>query len=121
MRCSIVVLYIALLAKFPIFFRLIFLSKFAVFNHVRCCLVHFRDAGGVQHTLQQLRVLFHPLSSTPTQPTLARKLLSDVVAGALPASDGVGTADVMTAGQYDLQLSGTHTQTQRIPCSKAAP
>ena len=90
-------------------------------NHVRCCVVHFRDAGGVQHTLQQLRVLFHPLSSTPTQPTLARKLLSDVVAGALPASDGVGTADVMTAGQYDLQLSGTHTQTQRIPCSKAAP
>lgn len=47
------------------------------------------------------------MSATIPQPTLAKKLLTDAVASAFPAE--TGRADVLTVGQYDLQISGNIT------------
>lgn len=46
------------------------------------------------------------MHSGPPQPTLARKMLNDVVNNTLPAAFDLSKTSVMSVGTYDLQISG---------------
>ena len=65
-----------------------------------------RDPSNVAHTVRNLRLNMKDINSGPPQPTLARKLLNEAVANALPDSFELNKCEVMTFGNYDLQLSG---------------
>ena len=69
---------------------------------------HIRDPGGVAHSVRNLNVCMRDINNGHPQPTLARKMLNDSVANALPANFDLSKCEVATFGTYDLQLSGNH-------------
>uniref|UniRef100_G1PRH5 Trafficking protein particle complex subunit 8 n=1 Tax=Myotis lucifugus TaxID=59463 RepID=G1PRH5_MYOLU len=67
--------------------------------------VHMRDPNNQPHIIKNLKIAVSNIITQPPQPGAIRKLLSDVVSGSQPA-DGL-VANVITAGDYDLNISAT--------------
>ncbi|KAF4024942.1 hypothetical protein G4228_016829 [Cervus hanglu yarkandensis] len=66
--------------------------------------VHMRDPNNQLHIIKNLKIAVSNITTQPPQPGAIRKLLNDVVSGSQPAEGLV--ANVITAGDYDLNLSG---------------
>uniref|UniRef100_A0A8C2PJP6 Trafficking protein particle complex 8 n=1 Tax=Capra hircus TaxID=9925 RepID=A0A8C2PJP6_CAPHI len=75
---------------------------FAFYFHA---LVHMRDPNNQLHVIKNLKIAVSNITTQPPQPGAIRKLLNDVVSGSQPAEGLV--ANVITAGDYDLNLSAT--------------
>uniref|UniRef100_A0A452E527 Trafficking protein particle complex subunit 8 n=1 Tax=Capra hircus TaxID=9925 RepID=A0A452E527_CAPHI len=67
--------------------------------------VHMRDPNNQLHVIKNLKIAVSNITTQPPQPGAIRKLLNDVVSGSQPAEGLV--ANVITAGDYDLNLSAT--------------
>ncbi|CAI9164534.1 unnamed protein product [Rangifer tarandus platyrhynchus] len=65
--------------------------------------VHMRDPNNQLHVIKNLKIAVSNITTQPPQPGAIRKLLNDVVSGSQPAEGLV--ANVITAGDYDLNLS----------------
>ncbi|XP_029778813.1 trafficking protein particle complex subunit 8 isoform X4 [Suricata suricatta] len=67
--------------------------------------VHMRDPNNQLHIIKNLKIAVSNIITQPPQPGAIRKLLNDVVSGSQPAEGLV--ANVITAGDYDLNISAT--------------
>ncbi|XP_048385356.1 trafficking protein particle complex subunit 8 isoform X2 [Stegostoma tigrinum] len=67
--------------------------------------VHMRDPNNQSHVIKNLRINVTGIVTQPPQQTAIRKLLSEVVSASQPAEGLV--ANVITAGDYDLNISAT--------------
>eukprot|EP00070_Physeter_catodon_P028785 XP_028335679.1 trafficking protein particle complex subunit 8 isoform X4 [Physeter catodon] len=67
--------------------------------------VHMRDPNNQLHVIKNLKIAVSSIITQPPQPGAIRKLLNDVVSGSQPAEGLV--ANVITAGDYDLNISAT--------------
>ena len=67
-----------------------------------------RDPGNVPHTVHNLHVTVRDMNSHPPNPAMARKLMSDSVGNAQPMMLENLRNNVLTVGDYDLQLSGVY-------------
>ncbi|KAM6217954.1 trafficking protein particle complex subunit 8 isoform 2-T2 [Rhynchocyon petersi] len=67
--------------------------------------VHMRDPNNQLHIIKNLKIAVSNIVTQPPQPGAIRKLLNDVVSGSQPAEGLV--ANVITAGDYDLNISAT--------------
>ncbi|XP_066208727.1 trafficking protein particle complex subunit 8 isoform X3 [Saccopteryx leptura] len=67
--------------------------------------VHMRDPNNQLHVIKNLKIAVSNIITQPPHPGAIRKLLSDVVSGSQPAEGLV--ANVITAGDYDLNISAT--------------
>ncbi|XP_063651641.1 trafficking protein particle complex subunit 8 isoform X4 [Pan troglodytes] len=67
--------------------------------------VHMRDPNNQLHVIKNLKIAVSNIVTQPPQPGAIRKLLNDVVSGSQPAEGLV--ANVITAGDYDLNISAT--------------
>ncbi|XP_044279679.1 trafficking protein particle complex subunit 8 isoform X3 [Varanus komodoensis] len=67
--------------------------------------VHMRDPNNQLHIIKNLKIAVNNIVTQPPQPGTIRKLLSDVVTVSQPAEGLV--ANVITAGDYDLNISAT--------------
>nr|XP_033789658.1 trafficking protein particle complex subunit 8 isoform X2 [Geotrypetes seraphini] len=67
--------------------------------------VHMRDPNNQLHIIKNLKIAVNNIVTQPPQPNAIRKLLSDAVSCSQPA-DGL-VANVITAGDYDLNISAT--------------
>ncbi|XP_054840348.1 trafficking protein particle complex subunit 8 isoform X6 [Eublepharis macularius] len=67
--------------------------------------VHMRDPNNQLHIIKNLKIAVNNIITQPSQPGAIRKLLSDVVTVSQPAEGLV--ANVITAGDYDLNISAT--------------
>ncbi|XP_059976917.1 trafficking protein particle complex subunit 8 isoform X5 [Lagenorhynchus albirostris] len=67
--------------------------------------VHMRDPNNQLHVIKNLKIAVSNIITQPPQPGAIRKLLNDVVSGSQPAEGLV--ANVITAGDYDLNISAT--------------
>ncbi|XP_004579627.2 trafficking protein particle complex subunit 8 isoform X2 [Ochotona princeps] len=67
--------------------------------------VHMRDPNNQLHVVKNLKIAVSNIITQPPQPGAIRKLLNDVVSGSQPAEGLV--ANVITAGDYDLNISAT--------------
>ena len=66
-----------------------------------------RDSGNMTHTIRSLKVTVRDMGQHPPQPTLAKKLMNEAVANALPPNMADSNmANIMSVGDYDLQISG---------------
>ncbi|NXS34376.1 TPPC8 protein, partial [Pomatostomus ruficeps] len=77
------------------------LNKFSSFSF----LVHMRDPNNQLHIIKNLKIAVNNIITHPPQPGAIRKLLHDVVSVSQPAEGLV--ANVITAGDYDLNISAT--------------
>ena len=75
-----------------------------------------RDPSNVAHTVRNLRLNIKDINSAPPQPTLARKMLNTAVSSFLPDSFDLNKCEVMTFGNYDLQLSGKYVYVVMVFC-----
>ncbi|XP_005372804.1 PREDICTED: trafficking protein particle complex subunit 8 isoform X2 [Chinchilla lanigera] len=66
---------------------------------------HMRDPNNQLHIIKNLKIAVSNIITQPPQPGAIRKLLNDVVSGCQPAEGLV--ANVITAGDYDLNISAT--------------
>ena len=67
---------------------------------------HIRDPNNVPHTLQNLRISMVDMNSQIPSASAARKIMNDAVNNAqLQIGEG-NRGNVMSVGNYDLQLSG---------------
>lgn len=64
-----------------------------------------RDPNNQLHVIKNLKIAVSNIITQPPQPGAIRKLLNDVVSGSQPAEGLV--ANVITAGDYDLNISAT--------------
>uniref|UniRef100_A0A2K6GCU5 Trafficking protein particle complex subunit 8 n=1 Tax=Propithecus coquereli TaxID=379532 RepID=A0A2K6GCU5_PROCO len=64
-----------------------------------------RDPNNQLHIIKNLKIAVSNIITQPPQPGAIRKLLNDVVSGSQPAEGLV--ANVITAGDYDLNISAT--------------
>ncbi|KAK2502004.1 hypothetical protein MC885_000630 [Smutsia gigantea] len=67
--------------------------------------VHMRDPNNQLHVIKNLKIAVSNIVTQPPQPGAIRKLLNEVVSGSQPAEGLV--ANVITAGDYDLNISAT--------------
>ncbi|XP_064409705.1 trafficking protein particle complex subunit 8 isoform X2 [Latimeria chalumnae] len=67
--------------------------------------VHMRDPNNQIHFIKNLKINVNNIVTQSPQPGAIRKLLSDVVSASQPA-EGL-TTNVITAGDYDLNISAT--------------
>ncbi|XP_030069726.1 trafficking protein particle complex subunit 8 isoform X2 [Microcaecilia unicolor] len=67
--------------------------------------VHMRDPNNQLHIIKNLKIAVNNIVTQPPHPSAIRKLLSDAVSCSQPA-DGL-VANVITAGDYDLNISAT--------------
>ncbi|XP_048363683.1 trafficking protein particle complex subunit 8 isoform X4 [Sphaerodactylus townsendi] len=67
--------------------------------------VHMRDPNNQLHIIKNLKIAVNNIITQPPQPGAIRKLLNDVVTISQPAEGLV--ANVITAGDYDLNISAT--------------
>ncbi|XP_075776887.1 trafficking protein particle complex subunit 8 isoform X7 [Pelodiscus sinensis] len=67
--------------------------------------VHMRDPNNQLHVIKNLKIAVNNIITHPPQPGAIRKLLNDVVSVSQPAEGLV--ANVITAGDYDLNISAT--------------
>ncbi|XP_021562317.1 trafficking protein particle complex subunit 8 isoform X4 [Carlito syrichta] len=67
--------------------------------------VHMRDPNNQLHIIKNLKIAVSNIVTQPPQSGAIRKLLNDVVSGSQPAEGLV--ANVITAGDYDLNISAT--------------
>ncbi|KAI5279130.1 Trafficking Protein Particle Complex Subunit 8 [Manis pentadactyla] len=67
--------------------------------------VHMRDPNNQLHIIKNLKIAVSNIVTQAPQPGAIRKLLNDVVSGSQPAEGLV--ANVITAGDYDLNISAT--------------
>ncbi|XP_039189441.1 trafficking protein particle complex subunit 8 isoform X4 [Crotalus tigris] len=67
--------------------------------------VHMRDPNNQLHIIKNLKIAVNNILTQPPQPGTIRKLLNDVVTVSQPA-EGL-LANVITAGDYDLNISAT--------------
>lgn len=67
---------------------------------------HIRDPTSTAHPVHNLHVNVREMSQIPPSPTMARKMLTDVVANCQPQTENSRT-NVITVGDYDLQLSAS--------------
>ncbi|KAL0613450.1 LOW QUALITY PROTEIN: Trafficking protein particle complex subunit 8 [Plecturocebus cupreus] len=84
--------------------------------------VHMRDPNNQLHVIKNLKIAVSNIVTQPPQPGAIRKLLNDVVSGSQPAEGLV--ANVITAGDYDLNISESHSVTRRqagVQCSLQPP
>ncbi|XP_048452176.1 trafficking protein particle complex subunit 8-like [Rhincodon typus] len=75
--------------------------------------VHMRDPNNQSHVIKNLRINVTGIVTQPPQQTAIRKLLSEVVSASQPAEGLV--ANVITAGDYDLNISGKPSVSLLIP------
>ena len=54
-------------------------------------------------------MIVNDMNQHPPQPTLARKIMSEVVGNAFPVNTDLSRNNVVTVGDYDLQLSSEST------------
>uniref|UniRef100_A0A8C6QZ68 Trafficking protein particle complex 8 n=2 Tax=Nannospalax galili TaxID=1026970 RepID=A0A8C6QZ68_NANGA len=66
---------------------------------------HMRDPNNQLHIIKNLKIAVSNIVTQPPQPGAIGKLLNDVVSGSQPAEGLV--ANVITAGDYDLNISAT--------------
>ncbi|XP_063155300.1 trafficking protein particle complex subunit 8 isoform X2 [Candoia aspera] len=74
--------------------------------------VHMRDPNNQLHVIKNLKIAVNNISTQPPQPGTVRKLLNDVVTLSQPA-EGL-LANVITAGDYDLNISD-HSVKASVP------
>uniref|UniRef100_A0A8C6Y483 Trafficking protein particle complex subunit 8 n=1 Tax=Naja naja TaxID=35670 RepID=A0A8C6Y483_NAJNA len=67
--------------------------------------VHMRDPNNQLHIIKNLKIAVNNIITQPPQPGAIRKILNDVVTVSQPA-EGL-LANVITAGDYDLNISAT--------------
>ena len=60
-----------------------------------------------------MRVTVSEMMASPPLPAVARKMLSDAVSNALPVMSDSTRNNVISVGDYDLQLSGKSTLVTR--------
>ena len=66
-----------------------------------------RDPGNADHTLRDLRICLRDMNCHPPQALLVKKILHDAVASAQPPDNA--KTNVITIGDYDLQLSSMYS------------
>lgn len=69
--------------------------------------VHIRDPNNVPHTIRHLKITMRDMSSTLPQQSVAKKILNDVVAASQPQMIEGNRGNVVSVGNYDLQLTST--------------
>ncbi|XP_076111682.1 trafficking protein particle complex subunit 8-like isoform X2 [Mytilus galloprovincialis] len=69
--------------------------------------VHIRDPNNVPHTIRHLKITMRDMSATLPQQSVAKKILNDIVAGAQPQLVEGNRGNVVSVGNYDLQLTST--------------
>ena len=65
-----------------------------------------RDSGNMTHTIRNLKITMRDMNQHPPQPTLAKKMMNEAVCNALPTNLDNNRTNIMTVGDYDLQISG---------------
>lgn len=68
---------------------------------------HIRDPNNVPHTIRHLKISMLDMTTQPPQQAVARKMMSDAVANAQPQLVDGGRGNVISIGNYDLQLSAS--------------
>lgn len=68
---------------------------------------HIRDPNNVPHSMHNLKITVKDLNTPPPQQAVARKMMTDTVASAQPQLMDGNQRNVITIGDYDLQLSAT--------------
>lgn len=68
---------------------------------------HIRDPNNVPHSMHNLKITVRDLNTPPPQQAVARKMMTDTVASAQPQLMDGNQRNVITIGDYDLQLSAT--------------
>jgi len=66
---------------------------------------HIKDPNNVQHNVQHLRVGMVDMNSHVPTPASARKIMNDAVSNEQPQMSEGSRGNVLTVGDYDLQLS----------------
>ncbi|XP_033124771.1 trafficking protein particle complex subunit 8-like isoform X2 [Anneissia japonica] len=67
---------------------------------------HIRDPQGQVNSIRNLRIILNDMNSQPPSSAIVRKMLNDVV-GSLHPNSEASKSNVVSAGNYDLQLSGS--------------
>lgn len=67
---------------------------------------HIRDPNNVLHSIHNLKITVKDLNTPPPQQAVARKMMTDTVASAQPQLLDGNQRNVISVGDYDLQLSG---------------
>ncbi|CAI9716399.1 particle complex subunit 8-like isoform X1 [Octopus vulgaris] len=68
---------------------------------------HIRDPNNVLHSIHNLKITVKDLNTPPPQQAVARKMMTDTVASAQPQLLDGNQRNVISVGDYDLQLSAT--------------
>ncbi|XP_052816266.1 trafficking protein particle complex subunit 8-like isoform X2 [Mya arenaria] len=68
---------------------------------------HIKDPNNVQHNLQHLRINMVDMNSHVSTPAVAKKMMHDAVSNEQPQMTEGSRGNVITVGDYDLQLSST--------------
>ncbi|KAK3085582.1 hypothetical protein FSP39_005648 [Pinctada imbricata] len=68
---------------------------------------HIRDPHNATHTIRNLKISMRDMSSHLPQQAMARKMMNDVVANSQPQLLEGGRGNVVTIGDYDLQLTSS--------------
>lgn len=69
--------------------------------------VHIRDPNNVPHTIKHLKITMRDMSYMLPSQNVARKILNDIVAGAQPQLVEGNRGNVVSVGDYDLQLTSS--------------
>lgn len=67
-----------------------------------------RDPNNVPHIIRNLKISLRDLNTHPPQNAVARKMMNDAVANTQPQQVDGGRGNVLTVGNYDLQLSSEY-------------
>ena len=67
--------------------------------------MHIRDPNNVPHTIKHLKITMRDMSYMLPSQNVARKILNDIVAGAQPQLVEGNRGNVVSVGDYDLQLT----------------
>ncbi|XP_060083234.1 trafficking protein particle complex subunit 8-like [Ylistrum balloti] len=68
---------------------------------------HIRDPNNVPHCIRHLKISMLDMTAQAPQQAIARKMMSDAVANAQPQLVEGGRGNVISIGNYDLQLSAS--------------
>ena len=65
-----------------------------------------RDPSNMSHTIHNMKIIMRDMNSQPPIQGMAKKMMHDAVIHALPSSMDSSRTNVLSVGDYDLQISG---------------
>lgn len=70
-----------------------------------------RDPSNMSHTIHNTKITMRDMNAHAPVQGMAKKLMHDAVLNALPSSMDSSRTNVISVGDYDLQLSGQFMRT----------